>query len=423
MIARIVLLACLALLSAPVAAAPRLAASEAVVVMPTPGDARAQLNPAVAYDGRGTYLVVWQQGRNYYQSQSADILAVRIDTQGRVLDRQPIVVCRAGASQEQPQVAYAGGRFLVVWHDFRNGRDWDVYAARVTPAGQVQEPDGFRVAGGPQNQAGPVVAPAGDGFLLVWQQYDRHFRLQASLIPPAGASGRISPLSHAGEPLRGGELALAGTGAGWLLSWNDETGWVKGDMITRRFARLVVRDGQPRVEEAQRAPSIHLGRSGGRFAGEATSAVYAGWGVVGRSKRAAIGAVFGSRGAAPLANPNPEPAGQGSGWAPRQAMTLFDLGMPVDGPVAIAFGQGMYLAVAREAYAGTAKDVSRLRGSRLTRTGVRIDAAPDWPMLYETRERIANPALAGGDNGFLLAFEQEDGAGRRQIRAMIVKGE
>jgi hypothetical protein len=415
-IARIALLVCLAWLSVPVVA------GETVIVMPTPGDARAQLNPAVAYDGKGIYLVVWQQGRNYYQSQSADILAARVDTQGRVLDRQPIVVCKAAASQEQPQVAYAGGRFLIVWHDFRNGRDWDVYAARVTPGGQVQEPDGFRVAGGPQNQAGPVVAPAGDSFLLVWQQYDRHYRLQASLISPAGGPGRVASLTHEGKPLRGGALALARVGEGWLLSWNDETGWVKGDMITRRFARLVAAAGVLRVADVQRAPSIHLGRSGGHFAGEAASALYAGWGVVGRSKRAAIGAVFDNRGAAPLANPNPEPAGQGSGWAPRQAMTLYDLSVPVDGPVAIAFGQGGYLAVAREAYAGTAKDVSRLRGSRLTRTGVRIDAAPNWPLLYETRERIANPALAGGERGFLLAFEQEDGAGRRQIRAMIVRG-
>jgi hypothetical protein len=102
-------------------------------VMPMPADARAQLNPAVAHDGKGTYLVVWQQGRFYHQSQSADILAVRIDARGRVLDRQPIVVCNVEASQEQPQVAYSGGTFLVVWHDLRNGRDWDVYARPGEP--------------------------------------------------------------------------------------------------------------------------------------------------------------------------------------------------------------------------------------------------------------------------------------------------
>jgi hypothetical protein len=109
-----------------------------------------------------------------YHQASADVLAARVDSSGRVLDRSPIVVCNAGASQERPQVAFSGGRFLVVWHDLRNGRDWDVYAARVNPDGKVLEPNGFVVAGGPRNQASPVVTPTRDGFLAVWQHYDRY---------------------------------------------------------------------------------------------------------------------------------------------------------------------------------------------------------------------------------------------------------
>lgn len=104
-------------------------------------------------------------------------------------------------------------------------------------------------------------------------------------------------------------------------------------------------------------------------------------------------------------------------------MTLFNLGVPVDGPVAAAFGQGMYLVAAREAYSGKPTDRNRLLGSRLTPAGVRIDKASAWPVLHESPHRIANPALAGGNRHFLLAFEQEDAAGRRQIRAKILKAE
>jgi hypothetical protein len=418
----------LALAAGHVMAAQGLSPEAPFAVMAIPADARAQLNPVVAWDGKGTYLVVWQQGRFYHQGQHADILAARVDSSGRVLDREPIVICSVEASQEQPQVAYSAGRFLVAWHDLRNGRDWDVYAARLTPAGKVLEPDGVLIAGGRQNQASPVLSPAADGFLVVWQHYDRHYQLQAAKLPAAGAptANRAQPLRFRGEALWGGGLALTQVGSGWLLSWNDEKAWTMSggaSTSTRHFARLAVHNGQVGVQEVQRAPTVHIGRSGGQFASDGEStALYAGWGSMGRGKKTATGAFFGAQRAAALRNPNPEQPGRGSAWNTDQMMTLYGVGVPIDGPVAIAFGQGGYLAAAREAYSGKPSDRNRLLGSRLTAAGMRIDASP-WPVLHESPHRLGNPALAGGDRQFLLAFEQEDAAGRRQIWVKILKAE
>jgi hypothetical protein len=427
-IARALLAVFLALLPVAAIATPALVAADAVAVMPMPADARSQLYPAVAHDGKGTYLVVWQQGRFYHQSQNADILAVRVDSRGRVLDRQPIVVCNVEASQEQPQVAFSGGAFLVVWHDLRNGRDWDVYAARVSPDGKVREPNGFLVAGGARNQASPVLAPADDGFLVVWQHYDRYYRLQASMLPASGRARPGQPLQFRGKALWGGQHALTRVGDGWMLSWNDEKAWSQSGgattTITRHFARLAARNGKPAVLDVQRSPVIHLGRSGGRFASDgASSALYAGWGVAGIGNRIAAAALFAAGRAGPLKNPNPEQTRGWSGWNTERMITLYNLGVPVDGPVAAAFGQGMYLAVAREAYSGKPNDRNRLLGSRLTTAGVRIDKAPAWTVLHVSPHRIANPALAGGNSHFLLAFEQVDAAGRRQIWAKTLKAE
>jgi len=423
---RILQAASLALLPEVAMAAPAFVAGEAVAVMPMPDDARAQLNPAVAYDGKGTYLVAWQQGRFYHQSQSADIFAARVDARGKVLDRQPIVICNLGASQERPQVAFSGGRFLVVWHDLRNGHDWDVYAARVSLDGRVQDPNGFLVAGGPQNQASPVVAPADGGFLVVWQHYDRYYQLQATTIPAAGPAVPGHPLKFRGEALWGGGLALANVGNDGLLSWNDERSWSNrgGATITRYFARLAVRNARAVVLEVQRAPAVHLGQNGGRFASDgASSGLYAGWGVAGRGNRIAVAALFDAGRALPLKNSNPEQVRRWSGWNTERMMTLYEASVPVDGPVAAAYGQGVYLTAAREAYSGKPSDRNRLLGSRLTTAGVRIDKAPAWPVLHESPYRIANPALAGGGRQFLLAFEQEDAAGRRRIWAKTLKAE
>lgn len=416
----------LASLAGPAMAAPPLAAGEAFVVMPMPADQRAQLSPVAAYDGKGTYLLVWQQGRFYHQSQSADIVAARVDAKGRVLDRQPIFVCNVDASQEQPRVAYAGGRFLVVWHDLRNGRDWDVYGARVTSEGKVLEPGGFLVAGGPQNQASPVVAAADGGFLVVWQHHTRHYQLHASRIPAAGAAAPAQALKFGGEPLWGGGLALARAGGGWLLSWNDEKNWAEsgGRMITRQFARLGARGGRLEVLDVQRSPAVHLGRSGGAFASDGVSnALYAGWGVVGRGNRTATAALFGADRASPRKNPDPEQRARGSGWNTERMIPLYDAGVAVDGPVAAAFDQGVYLTIARAAYSGKSSDRNRLLGSRLTAAGARIDASPAWPVLHESQHRIASPFLAAGDRQFLLAFEQEDASGRRRIWTKILKAE
>jgi hypothetical protein len=104
-------------------------------------------------------------------------------------------------------------------------------------------------------------------------------------------------------------------------------------------------------------------------------------------------------------------------------MVMLYNNLPMDGPVATAYSHGVYLTAAREAYSGKPGDRNRLLGSRLTTTGVRIDKAAAWPVLHDSRYRIANPALAGGARQFLLAFEQEGADGRRQIWAKILKTE
>jgi hypothetical protein len=153
------------------------------------------------------------------------------------------------------------------------------------------------------------------------------------------------------------------------------------------------------------------------------SALYAGWGVVGRGNRTATAALFGADRASALKNANPERRARGSGWDTERMIPLYDVGVPVDGPVAAAFGQGMYLATAREAYSGKPSDRNRLLGSRLTAAGGRIDTSPAWPVLHESQHRIASPFLADGDRQFLLAFEQEDASGQRRIWAKILKVE
>ncbi len=154
-------------------------------------EGRDAYEPAAAF-GREVFLVAWKsghlapgdlrQGLEYI----GDIVACRLDARGEVLDAKPLVVCSAPDLQERPRIAFGGEVFLIVWQDLRNEKDWDVYAARVTPEGKLLDPGGFLVSGGPHNQALPDVAWDGKAFQVVWQDYrcgDRYEIFGARVSP------------------------------------------------------------------------------------------------------------------------------------------------------------------------------------------------------------------------------------------------
>ncbi len=109
-----------------------------------------------------------------------DLVACRVDGSGKILDEKPLVISAAPDLQERPRVASDGKNFLVVWQDLRNGKDsskpgpgqgYDVYAARVSAEGKVLDPDGILVCGGKGNQCNPQVAWDGKAFQVVWQDF------------------------------------------------------------------------------------------------------------------------------------------------------------------------------------------------------------------------------------------------------------
>ncbi len=135
--------------------------------------------PAAAC-GKDAFMVVWQSGRIAEGSLvwgrgepegSGDIVGCRVDKSGKVLDAKPFVISAAADLQEKPRAAFGKDIFLVVWQDLRGGKDYDFYAARITPDGKVLDPDGILVAAGAHNQANPAVAFDGSNFLVVWQDF------------------------------------------------------------------------------------------------------------------------------------------------------------------------------------------------------------------------------------------------------------
>jgi len=139
--------------------------------------------PCAAFGG-GVYLVAWQAGRD----EDTDIVAARVDASGKVLDAKPIVLCAAKDDQSLPRVAFGGGKFLVVWQDLRGGKDYDLYAARVSPEGKILDPDGVAVSAEKGNQCQPAICFDGSAFQILWRDFRNggDYDIFGGRVSPAG---------------------------------------------------------------------------------------------------------------------------------------------------------------------------------------------------------------------------------------------
>jgi hypothetical protein len=233
-------------------------------------DRYSQASPALGFDGTN-YLVVWDDNLLSY----ADIFGARVSQAGVVHGRIPIST--AAYYQELPAVAFDGTNFLVVWQDYRNGVDYDIYGARVTPAGTVLDPSGIAISTATMHQAGPSLAFDGTNFLVVWQDgrsggdssdiYGARVSSAGAVLDTSGivisqaANGQWSP-------------AIAFDGTNFLVVWTDSRSgsswdiygaWVQPDGTVFDESPLVTQEGN------QSYPALARGNGSQIFL------VYQGW--------------------------------------------------------------------------------------------------------------------------------------------------
>jgi hypothetical protein len=136
-----------------------------------PGD---QLHPAAACDGSGGRIVVWEDFRNGHD---LDIYAQHVLASGTIdpsWPREGLAVCVASGAQVQPRIVFDGeGGALVIWEDRRSGED-DVFLQHVRANGMNDPawPAGGRSLGsGAGARMNAAVIPDGSGGAIVaWQQ-------------------------------------------------------------------------------------------------------------------------------------------------------------------------------------------------------------------------------------------------------------
>ena len=130
-----------------------------------------QYDPVVAVDGSGNTIIVWQD----YRNGNPGIYAQRLDASGNQLWSTDLRVNSGSmVGYYYPAVAVDGnGNTIIVWQDYRNGNR-DIYAQRLDASGNRLWLTDLRVNSdsGTVSQYNPSVAVDGSGnAVIVWSDY------------------------------------------------------------------------------------------------------------------------------------------------------------------------------------------------------------------------------------------------------------
>jgi len=176
-----------------------------------------QNDPAVAFDGTN-YLVAWEDWRN----SSCDIYAARVTPAGAVLDPTGFPVSTTADQHDDPAVVFDGTNFLVVWSDWRNGQRPNIYGARVTPGGVVLD-SGIAISTAADDQNEPAVSSDGTNCLVAWGDHrdGSQWDLMAARVTPGGVVLDTNGIVVASATRNQGRPAAAFDGANTLLVWGD----------------------------------------------------------------------------------------------------------------------------------------------------------------------------------------------------------
>lgn len=199
-----------------------------------------QFAPVVASDGRD-FLVVWVDYRNHWTPEgntSPDLYATRVTAQGEVLDTNGIPLCRKRLEQFDPAIAFNGTNYLVVWADTQDplvSGQFDIRAARVTPAGVVLDTNSIAVCTNASNQFGVSVATWQGDFFAAWRDHWPTGGIAGTRIAGAGLVAHPGGL-RLSETRSDNAVAVAVNGTGWLIAWDNESGgWTTADNVYGRW--------------------------------------------------------------------------------------------------------------------------------------------------------------------------------------------
>jgi len=188
--------------------------------------ANSQYWPRMVRDGSGGIIVVWQDFRN---GTNTNLYARRIDASGTPLwAANGVAICTSADEQQYTRIISDGaGGAIITWQDCRTGIDNDIYAQRISASGSVRwTSNGVQVCQmSYSEQEKPGMVPDGlGGAIIIWQDMRSNcYDVYAQRIDASGAvlwSANGIPICAAEGDQMNVRAVPDGAG-GAIVAWED----------------------------------------------------------------------------------------------------------------------------------------------------------------------------------------------------------
>ncbi|HLX11920.1 MAG TPA: T9SS type A sorting domain-containing protein [Bacteroidota bacterium] len=181
--------------------------------------------PIVVSDGSGGAIILWKDYRN---GSDIDLYAQRLNSLGVAQwTSTGVPICTATGDQNDPtMIADGSGGAFITWDDARNGSsNTDIYTQRINSSGVVQwTANGVAICAAANAQYSPTIASDDSGgAIITWQDNRSVADIYAQRVNPSGVpqwtSNGVAVCSATGSQ-QFPAIVSDGSG-GAIITWND----------------------------------------------------------------------------------------------------------------------------------------------------------------------------------------------------------
>ena len=204
-----------------------------------------QFFPSVVEDGKGGVIVVWE---DYRTGKDWDIYAQRMVKNNTLWQPNGLSLSRIERNQRRLQTVRNGSHAIVAWNDRRHGNSWDIYAQAVNLDGKLLwEADGIPLCTNVADQSTQAILGDGKGgAIVVWEDERRSSEFQDLYMQHINPEGKAKwkrdgiPVFPS-ESLQSDPLLIADGKNGFYVVWWDVVGYDAWHIMAYRLNF----DGEP----------------------------------------------------------------------------------------------------------------------------------------------------------------------------------
>ena len=200
-----------------------------------------QFLPWVVGDGEGGVIVMWE---DYRTGKDWDVYAQRVDSDEKTRwESNGMAICKADRNQRRLRMIRHDKHAIVLWNDRRDRSNWDIYAQAVSLDGDILwQADGIPVCVNRADQSTQAIMSDGDGgAICVWEDERRSSEFQDLYIQRLSATGEpmweVDGISvFPSESLQSDPILVSDEMEGFYIVWWDVIGYDAWHLMAYRLS-------------------------------------------------------------------------------------------------------------------------------------------------------------------------------------------